>query len=115
MRRIVKFTTFIFGLISCIHADINDGLVAFYPFNGNTIDESGHGNDGTPFGGVEFNTEDRFGLESGAAYFDGIDDKIQISHNDAMWGENITISAWANMYDFNGTQSIFEAWNPAGY
>jgi len=69
MRRIVKFTTFIFGLISCIHADINDGLVAFYPFNGNSIDESGHGNDGTPFGGVEFNTEDRFGLESGAAYF----------------------------------------------
>ena len=27
-------------------ADLNDGLVAYYPFNGNANDESGNANDG---------------------------------------------------------------------
>ena len=35
--------------VSCGFAfgqDLNDGLVAYYPFNGNANDESGNGNDG---------------------------------------------------------------------
>jgi hypothetical protein len=28
------------------HAGINDGLVAYYPFNGNADDQSGNGNHG---------------------------------------------------------------------
>jgi len=39
-------------------ADLNDGLVAYYPFNGNANDESGNGNDGTVHGATL--TEDRF-------------------------------------------------------
>lgn len=36
-------------LVSCVlapfcHAGLNDGLVAYYPFNGNANDESGNGN-----------------------------------------------------------------------
>jgi len=34
-----------------------DGLVAYYPFNGNTNDESGNGNDGTTAGTFSFQTE----------------------------------------------------------
>ena len=33
-----------------------DGLVAYYPFNGNANDESGHGNDGTPMDNVTLTT-----------------------------------------------------------
>ena len=32
--------------------DLTDGLVAYYPFNGNANDESGNGNDGTVNGAI---------------------------------------------------------------
>ncbi|WP_141699962.1 LamG domain-containing protein, partial [Candidatus Marithrix sp. Canyon 246] len=35
-------------------ADLNDGLVAYYPFNGDAKDESGNGNDGTVHGNVNY-------------------------------------------------------------
>jgi len=100
---------------SCCEYEGEDGLVAYYPFNGNANDESGNGNDGTQYGGVDFTINDRFGSNSSAAYFDGNNDKIQIAHNEMMWGENITISTWVNFSDFNGTQCLLEAWNPSGY
>lgn len=37
--------TFMFG--GSVYADFNEGLVAYYPFNGNANDESGNGNDGS--------------------------------------------------------------------
>ena len=44
-----------------------DGLVAWYPFNGNAADESGNGNDGV---GVEVEAvEDRFGHSNAAFFF----------------------------------------------
>jgi Tol biopolymer transport system component len=42
----------------------DDGLIAFYPFNGNANDESGNGNDGTVNGATL--TTDRFGNENSA-------------------------------------------------
>ena len=44
-----------------------DGLVAWYPFNGNAIDESGNGNDGVAVA-VEA-VEDRFGHSSESLHF----------------------------------------------
>ena len=41
------------------YAELNNGLVAYYPFNGNANDESGNGNDGTNNGATL--TSDRFG------------------------------------------------------
>ena len=35
-----------FGLLGNVVADINSGLVAYYPFDGNAHDESGNGNSG---------------------------------------------------------------------
>jgi hypothetical protein len=46
-----------------------EGLVAYYPFNGNANDESGNGNHGTVNGATL--TEDRFGNENSAYSFDG--------------------------------------------
>ena len=39
-------------------ADMNDGFVAYYPFNDNANDESGNGNNGTIYGATL--TTDRF-------------------------------------------------------
>ena len=46
-----------------------DGLVAWYPFNGNADDESGVSADGQVFSATL--TEDRFGNEASAYYFSG--------------------------------------------
>ena len=53
---------------------LNDGLVAYYPFNGNANDESGNGNDGNLTGGPTWKT----GKIGGALSFDGVDDGVDI-------------------------------------
>ncbi len=52
----------------------SDGLVAWYPFNGNANDESGNGNDGTVNGATL--TSDRFGNANGAYSFNGVNNRI---------------------------------------
>ncbi|HPQ34916.1 MAG TPA: FISUMP domain-containing protein [Tenuifilaceae bacterium] len=71
--------------------DLSSGLIAYYPFNGNSNDGSGNGNNGTENGGVALTT-DRFGAENSAYSFDGIDDYISlgviqnyISHSFSGW------------------------------
>ena len=61
-------------------ADLNDGLVAFYPFNGNADDESGNGHHGTVSDATL--VPDRFGNLDSAYYFDGVDDYISIENNE---------------------------------
>lgn len=73
-----------------------DGLVAYYPFNGNANDESGHGHDGTVFGATL--TTDRFGNPNHAYSLDGVDDYIDlgdqyITDDSAAF----SISLWANI------------------
>ena len=50
--------------------DFTEGLVAYYPFNGNAKDESGNGHDGE-VNGLHL-TADRFGEQSKAYSFDGM-------------------------------------------
>ena len=47
-----------------------DGLVGWWPFNGNANDESGNGHDGVVNGATL--TEDRFGSANAAFDFNGI-------------------------------------------
>ena len=56
-----------------------DGLVAYYPFNGNANDESGNGNHGTVNGATL--TTDRDGNENSVYSFDGVDDYIFLGKN----------------------------------
>lgn len=51
-----------------------DGLVAYYPFNMNGQDASGHGNDAVVRGPVP--VADRFGHANAAYHFDGVDDEV---------------------------------------
>jgi hypothetical protein len=46
MKRLSLFLILFLMLQSVSHASLNDGLVAYYPFNGNANDESGNGNNG---------------------------------------------------------------------
>ena len=71
---------------------LNDGLVAYYPFNGNANDESGNGNDGEVNGATL--VKDRFG-NSGKAYsFDGVDDNIEVPETEGFESNAHTISGW---------------------
>ncbi|MCF8268263.1 MAG: carboxypeptidase regulatory-like domain-containing protein, partial [Ignavibacteriales bacterium] len=67
------------------------GLVAYYPFNGNANDESGNGNNGTVYGAAM--TKDRFGNANKAYSFDGVNDYIKASSNSLPTGAR-TISVW---------------------
>jgi hypothetical protein len=82
-------------------AEQGDGLVAFYPFNGNANDESGNENNGTVHGASL--TEDRFGNSNSAYYLDGISNYISILNSSTLNPQNaFTLCAWYKSYDFTG-------------
>lgn len=60
--------------LSQAQTNLDSGLVAIYSFTGNADDESGNGNNGAVFSASL--TTDRFGQDSSAYEFDGIDDYI---------------------------------------
>jgi gliding motility-associated-like protein len=69
------------------------GLVAYYPFNGNSKDESGHGNDG--FNNNAVLTYDRFGKADCAYTFNGIDQYIMVPSADILEISGpISMCAW---------------------
>ena len=70
--------------------DLQKGLVAYYPFNGNADDESGNGHNGIVYGASL--TSDRFGKANSAYYFDGNGSHIIVPDD--------------NEFDFNGSFSI---------
>jgi hypothetical protein len=72
-----------------------NGLVGWWPFNGNANDESGNGNNGTVNGATL--TVDRFGNNSSAFSFNGINSRIQINDAnslDIQNGQSLSISTW---------------------
>jgi len=76
------------------YADLNEGLLASYPFNGNANDESGNGNDGTVNGATL--TEDRFGIANSAYIFDGVANKIVVKDTPLLnfGGTELSIAVW---------------------
>ena len=82
---------------------LTNGLVAYYPFNGDTHDASGHGNNGTA-SGVGFGL-DRFGFKNRACTFLQGGGQVVVRNNATLQFSNaITVSAWCN-FDQNGTDS----------
>jgi hypothetical protein len=70
-----------------------NGLIGWWPFNGNAYDESGHGNNGTVNGAVL--STDRFGNNDSAYEFNGISDFIDFGNNGGYQIQNqITMSVW---------------------
>lgn len=89
---------------------LNEGLIAYYPFNGNATDESGNGNNGTVNGATL--TTDRFGNANSAYSFDG-NNVITIPNSSSLNPANITVACWVNFARFaygdgySGTQGQF--------
>ena len=94
MKRIVcSCILLILFKLTWAQIDLSQGLVAHYPFNGNANDQSGQGNDGTVNGAIL--SSDRFGNASGAYYFDGINDFIEVfDHTSLDLTAGITLSVW---------------------
>ncbi len=74
--------------------NLTDGLVAYYPFNGNANDESGTGNNGTIIGNVALTT-DRNGNPTSAYSFPGQPfNYITVPHSLSLSLDTMTLNAW---------------------
>jgi hypothetical protein len=82
---------------------VTNGLVAYYPFNGNANDASGNGHNGTNYGGVL--VPDRFSEPNQAFFFNGTNTDnsdtnsfVDLSENPPITGvqTNFSICGWIN-------------------
>ncbi|MCS3679320.1 fibronectin type 3 domain-containing protein [Salinibacter ruber] len=72
-------------------ADVEEGLIAYYPFSGSAEDATGNGNSGTVNGATL--TTDRSGNAGEAYDFDGEDDYINVP-DDAVKTSSGSVCAW---------------------
>ena len=85
---------------------IEDGLIGYYPFNGNADDESGNNNHGIVNGPIL--TYDRFENPNSAYNFDGINDYINVGSNfNFDFNSQFTICAWIKTTQAIGIRVIF--------
>lgn len=79
--------------------NLNQGLVAYYPFNGNANDASGNGNN--PIFNNATSTNDRNGNVNSAYHFNGIDNYIEIPNSTSLCPvAAISVSAWVKPSGF---------------
>jgi hypothetical protein len=107
MKKIL-FTLFVIGCIAITNAQVpsyvpTNGLVGYWPFNGNANDETGNGNNGTVNGATLI--PDRYENPNSAYSFDGVNDFIQAPNYSS--NNSFTVSYWINMttYDLNSLGS----------
>ena len=72
--------------------NLNDSLIAFYPFNGNANDLSGNDHNGTVHGATL--TNDRFGTSNSAYFFNGFSDYISVEDHEDLRLSNVSLIAW---------------------
>jgi uncharacterized delta-60 repeat protein len=80
------------------------GVVAYYPFNGNANDATGSGNDGTVNGASL--AADRFGAPSEAFSFNGSSSSITFAAVPLTQVDNWTLSAWVNPASLSQARGI---------
>jgi hypothetical protein len=92
------------GISDSMKTLLRNGLKAYFPFNGNAIDESKNNNISKIYGATL--TNDRFGNVSKAFNFDGIDNFIEITP-DSIFSkvQDFTISIWAKNDGWVGRQA----------
>ena len=90
------------------------GLVGWWPFNGNAKDESGNGNDGVVNGAVL--TKDRFGKSNNAFRFNGVDNNIIVASSPSIniAGNTLSITTWI-FYEANQLQINQKGISKGGY
>ncbi len=91
-----------------------DGLVGYWPFNGNANDESGNGNNGTVNGATL--SADRNGEANKAYSFNGTDNFIELSQPFLQGNQNVgsfTVSYWINLSKI--PTSDIQIWGQSSY
>jgi hypothetical protein len=81
-------------------SDITDGLVAYWPFSGSAIDETGNGHDGIIHGASL--AQDRCDRPNSAYRFDGVDDFIEIPSSASLnfGAGDFTLCCWVFLDQF---------------
>ncbi len=90
-----------------------DGLVAWWPFNGNANDESGNGNHGLVTGATY--TANRAGVSNQAILLNGTSDHITVANSASLQVTSLTFCGWINYAEApgigeEGMQSILSKW-----
>jgi gliding motility-associated-like protein len=87
------------SLQSFSQVNLNAGLIAYYPFNGNAKDASGNSNN--PIFNNATLTPDRFGNPNSAYSFNGTDNYMRIPNSASLNSSNqISICAWVKVAGF---------------
>ena len=103
----------IFSQVVCNHctiaSPINNGLIACYPFSGNTQDQSGYNNHGTNIGASL--TTDRFGNANSAYSFNGSSSYISVANSTSLSSptSNLTIAFWTNISSWYAESGFYFA------
>src|SRR5579862_8636238 len=109
----IQLTALMAGLFfSTFHAPaqsapfLTNGLIAYYPFNGNANDASGNGNGGIVSGATL--TADRFGVASNAYLFAALGDNITTTNANGfpVSTNDFTVSLWVNVSSNSGLPEI---------
>lgn len=91
-----------------------NGLIGWWPFNGNANDESGNSNNGTVYGATL--TSDRDGILDAAYSFDGSNDYINLGQLSILSNspDSYTQLAWLKFDDFSDSRIIGTKRNSSG-
>src|SRR5215213_3532134 len=86
-----------FSITAAAQTNLTNGLVLYFPFDGNANDASGHGNHGV-VNGPTLET-DRFGRSSSAYKFTALGDYIITSNTNGIpvSTNDFTVSLWVNV------------------
>jgi len=100
MKKTILFLAMGFALIAqSLFAQVpsyvpSNGLVGYWPFNGNATDESGSGNNGVVNGATL--TTDRFGNSNSAYNFIGDSQYITVPNSSVFNSNDISVSLWVS-------------------
>jgi hypothetical protein len=90
-----------------------NGLVGWWPFNGNADDESGNGNNGSVNGATL--TTDRFGNANKTYNFNGTNNFISVTNNNSLQTPNaISINFWVQFSGPGHGRLVSKGWSPDG-
>ncbi len=101
------------GIIKdCRVISLEPGLIAYFPFNGNSDDESGHGNNCAPTNCTL--AADRYGNPDKAYFFNGSTSVMNASVDSLFSVTHVTLSAWVKAYAYRSDNPRIIAVGPDG-
>ena len=117
MRNKLYFIGVLFFRAVCLQTviaqNLNDGLLAYYPFNGNAKDETGNGYDGNVTGATL--VSDRFGTKKSAYKFSKNRQLITLNKTETKFNflkSSYTISAWVKWIGGQNGTYLISKWKP---